>query len=364
VSADPRLPPDDRTGPATDAGGSRRSGPSPAPLASPAAPETSPGWPPGPASERVEAGVLAWSQYTTWARLMEVGAQADAAGYDVLWSWDHLLPIKGDADGPVFEAATTLAGWAAATRRVRLGLMVAANTFRPPALLAKITTTLDHMTGGRMVLGIGAGWFEPEHRAFDLAFGRSPGERLRWLDAAAERIRPLLGRDDEAEGPAGGLPARHLPPPVQPRIPLLIGGAGERRTLAIVARYADAWNLGGTVEEAARKVAVLEAWCAVVGRDPAAIARTLGAGPMVIRDDPRQGRSAVEALAERNRGWDEAIPVLRPAEVVAQLRPYLALGFRSFHIDLPAPYDLETLDRFAGEVRPALAAAVASGRGP
>ena len=121
----------------------------------------------------VRAGVLIWSQFTTWADLMRAGCLADDLGYDDIWSWDHLVALKGDPAGPIFEASMTLAGWAGVTRRARLGTMVAANTFRSPALLAKMVTALDHMTGGRAVLGLGAGWFEPEHTAFGLLSGRA-----------------------------------------------------------------------------------------------------------------------------------------------------------------------------------------------
>jgi alkanesulfonate monooxygenase SsuD/methylene tetrahydromethanopterin reductase-like flavin-dependent oxidoreductase (luciferase family) len=308
----------------------------------------------------VQAGVLIWSQYTSWAELMRAGTLADAAGYDDIWSWDHLVPIKGDPDGPIFEALMTLAGWAAVTRRARLGTMVAANTFRNPALLVKMVTALDHMTGGRAVLGLGAGWSEPEHLAFGLELGASPGERLGWLDEAAALVRAMLD-GEPATGTGPRYPARSVrnaPPAVQARIPLLIGGGGERRTLAIVARHADAWNFGGELEEARRKVAALEGWCASVGRDPGAIARSLGVGPLVIRDRPGEGRRALAAMRRHNRGWDEPVPVLRADEVAERLAPYLDLGFRSFHIDLPAPFDRETLERFATEVRPALADAL------
>ena len=310
--------------------------------------------------------MLAWSQYTTWAELMTVGALADESGIDELWSWDHLVPIKGDPDGPIFEAMLTLAGWASATRRVRLGLMVAANTFRTPTLLAKMATTLDHMSDGRMTLGLGAGWFEPEHRTFGFPFGLGAGERLRWMDEAAELVRPMLaGATVSARGEHyAALGARNDPPPVQPRIPLLIGGTGERRTLASVARHADAWNMGGDIEEARRKVAVLEAWCEVVGRDPASIERTLGAGPVILRADPAQGERACAALQARNRGWDEPVPVLRPIDLVDRLAPYLELGFRGFHIDLPAPFDAETVRLLAGEVRPGLHALTGSRAAP
>jgi alkanesulfonate monooxygenase SsuD/methylene tetrahydromethanopterin reductase-like flavin-dependent oxidoreductase (luciferase family) len=152
----------------------------------------------GPRPLRI--GALIWPQHTTWPALMEAGARADALGFDDLWVWDHLLPIQGNPSGPIFEPFMTLAGWAAATTHARLGPMVAANTFRNPALLVKMITTLDHMTAGRAILGIGAGWFEDEHRAFGLDFGAGTGERLDRLDEALRRTqdarnrRPVRGR--------------------------------------------------------------------------------------------------------------------------------------------------------------------------
>ena len=185
----------------------------------------------------------------------------------------------------------TLAGWASVTTRARLGLMVAANTFRQPALLLKQITALDHMSAGRAVLGLGAGWFELEHRTFGIPFGGSVGMRLDWLEGSARRIRGLLdGNDGAGRSDPNDPPAANLPPPLQRRLPLLIGGAGERRTLAIVARYADAWNIGEDLEVARRKVESLQAWCARVGRDPREIEHSLGIGAIVIRRS-RQRRS-------------------------------------------------------------------------
>ncbi len=117
---------------------------------------------------RVRLSILAWNQYTDWPSLQAVGATVERLGFDGLWAWDHLYPIRGSADGPIFEGYLTLAGWAAVTERIPLGLIVGAVTFRNPALVAKMATTLDHMTGGRIVVGLGGAWFEKEHEAFGL----------------------------------------------------------------------------------------------------------------------------------------------------------------------------------------------------
>jgi len=141
----------------------------------------------------VKLGALSWGQYTDWAALRESGIRADRLGYDSIWTWDHLYPIVGSPEGPIFEGWLTLAAWAEATERATVGLMVGANTFRNPALTAKMATTLDHISGGRAVLGIGGAWFETEHRAFGLEFGGSPGERR-----VTERVRA----DHEPDGRA------------------------------------------------------------------------------------------------------------------------------------------------------------------
>lgn len=141
---------------------------------------------------RSRLGILLWSQATPWRPLEEAARRADRLGYHSLWSWDHMYPIYGSPDQPVFEAYTTLAVWSKVTSRVRLGLLVGANTFRSPAVVAKMLTTIDHTSAGRAIAGLGAAWFEAEHAAFGLDFGRGAGERLAWLEESAEAIRALF----------------------------------------------------------------------------------------------------------------------------------------------------------------------------
>ncbi len=130
---------------------------------------------------KIKLGALCWNQHTEWAALLAAGIRADRLGYDTLWCWDHLYPIVGEPRGPIFEGWLTNAAWAQPTGRVRIGLMVGANTFRNPAHVAKMATTLDHISGGRAILGIGGAWFEEEHRDFGIEFGSGFPERLRWL---------------------------------------------------------------------------------------------------------------------------------------------------------------------------------------
>jgi alkanesulfonate monooxygenase SsuD/methylene tetrahydromethanopterin reductase-like flavin-dependent oxidoreductase (luciferase family) len=302
----------------------------------------------------VKLGVLAWNQYTDWPALREAGIRADRLGYDSLWTWDHLYPIVGSPDGPIFEGWLTLAAWAERTEQATLGLMVGANTFRNPALVAKMATTLDHISGGRAVLGIGGAWFETEHRAFGLEFGGSPGERLRWLEEAAQIMRGML-HGDEPSGErfyhANGV--RNDPMPVQDRLPLLIGGGGEKKTLRIVARYADACNVGGGFDNVKRKDEILRRHCEEVGRDESEIERTVGMGICVIRDDPAEAERVANQIFERNGKadpWKNQL-VGTPEQVVEAMRPFLGIGFRHFIVGFPSPYDEESMERLATEVR-------------
>ena len=308
-------------------------------------------------AERLRLGAHPWNQYTDWPSLRAAGVRADQLGYDSLWTWDHLYPIVGSDDGPILEGWLTLAAWAKATSRVTLGLMVGANTFRNPALVAKMATTLDHISRGRAVLGIGGAWFETEHVAYGVEFGESPGERLRWLEEAVQIMRGML----HGERPSGSRyyatrGVRNDPPPVQDRLPLLIGGGGERRTLRIVARYADACNLGGGFENVKRKDEVLRRHCDDVGRDESEIARTAGLGVCIIRDTESEARRVSDELARHNgnsRRWPNEL-IGTPDRVADIIRPYLDLGFRHLNSAFPAPYDAESMERLVREVRPTL----------
>jgi alkanesulfonate monooxygenase SsuD/methylene tetrahydromethanopterin reductase-like flavin-dependent oxidoreductase (luciferase family) len=304
---------------------------------------------------RVKFGCLPWPQYTDWPTLRETGALVDRMGFDSLWTWDHLYPIVGSHEGPIFEGYLTLAGWASVTNTVTLGLMVGANPFRNPALTAKMATTLDHICGGRAILGIGGAWFETEHRAFGLNFGSGHGERLDWLDEAVLIMRGML----DGNRPSGRkfYATREVinePPPLQRHMRILIGGGGERKTLATVARYADMWNVGGDVAEVRHKDEVLQRWCKEVGRDHTEIERTLGVSIVVAKTEG-EGKKVAEGMARHNRGW-KGLPEIvgTPEQVVEHLAPFLDIGFHHIVLELPTPFDPETLELVASEVRPAL----------
>jgi F420-dependent oxidoreductase-like protein len=306
----------------------------------------------------VKIGALCWNQYTDWHSLLEAGVRADRLGYDTLWTWDHVYPIVGDSHGPNYEGWLTITAWAQATKRVRVGLMVGANTFRTPTLTAKMATTLDHISNGRAILGIGGAWFDEEHQAFGLEFGSGFPERLRWLGEALPVMRGML---DGAEPSATGdhyhaKRVRNLPKPVQDHLPICIGGGGEQVTLKLVAKYGDMCNFGGTPDELRRKEEVLLRHCETVGRDPATIERTTGIGTVFIRDDPAEAKRLFEAAFDRNRvarRWTEQ-PVGTVEQVVERLAPKVKLGCRHLVAGIPADYDEESMTRFATEVKPLL----------
>ncbi len=306
----------------------------------------------------VKLGALCWNQYADWPSLLEAGARADRLGYDTLWTWDHLYPIVGDSDGPIFEGWLTLAAWAQATERIRIGLMVGANTLREPTLTAKMATTLDHISNGRAILGIGGAWFEEEHVDFGLPFGDGFPERLRWLGEALPIMRGMLdGTEPSATGQRyRARHVRNLPAPVQAHLPILVGGGGEKVTLRLMARYADMANIGGGVETVRRKEAILLEHCAAVGRDPAEIERTTGLGTVFIRDSHAEAERAFRAAFERNRAdrlWEDQ-PVGTPEDVARKLAPYVELGYRHLVAGFPAPYDDESMARLVGDVKPML----------
>jgi F420-dependent oxidoreductase-like protein len=303
-------------------------------------------------------GAQLWSQATDWPGFRDAALAAEAAGWDGVWTWDHLLAIFGPWEQPILEGWTALAAIAPLTDRVRIGLMVGANTFRNPGLTAKLATTLDHVSGGRAVLGIGGAWFEREHDAFGIAeWGTGFGERLDRLDEAVMLIRRLL--DGERVSHAGRFytlrDAVCEPRPVQPRLPILVGGSGPRKTLRTVARYADAWNTSGAEDEVREKLATLDRHCEAVGRDRARIELTVSF-PIVLRNTREAAEAAFARLLAAN-GTPDAGPVPNllgaPGDVAAAIAPYRDMGFETVIVRLPAPYDRETIERI-GEVAHAL----------
>ena len=233
----------------------------------------------------------------TGPAFLSAAQRAEALGFDSFWTWDHLLAIFGDPHQPIFEGYTALAAVAQATERIPLGLFVGANPFRNPGLVAKSVTTIDHISGGRAIMGLGGAWFELEHRAFGIDFGSGFGQRLDWLGEALDAVSRLIRGETVTSPPGGRYAFDHLridPPPVQSHLPIMIGGSGEQKTLRLVARYADMWNAFGSPETLAHKDSVLRERCEEVGRDPDTIERTVGC-KVTIR------RTAEEAERVRRR---------------------------------------------------------------
>ncbi len=212
-------------------------------------------------------------QHASYAALRDLVVELELLGVDLVLNWDHFRPLSGDPDGAHFECWTTLAGWAEATSRVQLGPLVTCTAWRNPNLLADLARTVDHVSGGRVVLGIGAGWNEAEFLDYGYEFP-SAAERLDRLAADLPVVRDRLTR---------------MPPPPLGPLPILVGGGGERRTLRIVAEHADVWHGFGDPETIRHKNLVLDRWCRRLGRDPLTIERAAGVAFQASRRGTQRG---------------------------------------------------------------------------
>jgi alkanesulfonate monooxygenase SsuD/methylene tetrahydromethanopterin reductase-like flavin-dependent oxidoreductase (luciferase family) len=306
---------------------------------------------------RIKVGAQLFAQVADWPTLREAAQRLDALPYDYLFLPDHLVGLSG-SEANMFEGYTTLAALAAVTEHPALGLLVGANTFRNPAYAAKMVATIDNISNGRAMLGLGAGWHEREHRAYGIDFGTSPGERLRWMDEALTLLQPLLaGETVTHDGARYSTDSLVLSPtPVRSRIPIMIGGVGERRTLPAVARYADVWNAQVGLAGAGHKIDVLRQHCDGIGRDIAEIEVCIDCR-VYIRDTADLARSA---LADNCRAQgmeppspdDEYFWVGSPAEVGARIADYHRLGFSTVVSGFIAPYDEESMHRLVAEAVP------------
>ncbi len=308
----------------------------------------------------IRLGLNLWSQASDWPSFLAAGRRADELGFDHLWTWDHVQAIFGEADQPIFEGYTALAALAQATERIRLGLFVGANTFRNPALAVKSVVTIDHISGGRAMFGIGGAWFEAEHRAFGFDFGSGFGQRLDWLAEAVPAARALL--DGEAvTSPAGGRYAfddlRIEPAPMQEHLPIVIGGSGERKTLRIVAQHADIWNAFGTPETLEAKDRILREHCLAVGRDEAEIERSVGC-KITLRSTEAEAQRVVRDALLHNRTspdlpeTDHTFWTGTPRQIADTMLAYRRIGFHTFIVESPAPYDAETMETLISVVKP------------
>lgn len=309
-------------------------------------------------------GAYLWQQRTSWSDLAAAAVAADDHGFASLWTWDHLLAGPTGPTEPILEGWTTIAALADRTSHATLGLLVGAIAFRNPGLLAKMVTTVDHISGGRAVLGMGAGWYELEHRAYGLGFGASVGARLDRLGEALPLIRRLLdGETVSHQGSHYAFDGAHqTPTPVQRHLPILIGGSGKKKTTRLVAMYADMWHAHDrTYDDLMASESALQAHCASVGRNPNEIERLVNKW-VAIRDEPAEGDAVLDRgaihhgyeLADDPSRQPGARVVGPPEAVAAVLQPYLDAGFRHILFTFRSPFDMETIERMS-EVRALLA---------
>lgn len=288
-------------------------------------------------------GVHTGQQNCEFQDLLDLWRQAESLGYDWASVFDHFLPIFSPEDGPCFEGMTALAGLAMATKTMRCGIIVTGVTYRNPVLLAKAAVTIDHLSGGRMELGIGAAWHDVEHQQYGFDFP-SVGTRMDMLDEASAIIKMLFRRDrSDFRGEHFQLDnAIFLPKPVNGNIPLWIGGGGEKRTLRSVAQYADGWNYFMTdPEEYRHKLSVLHQHCKDSSRDAKEI---------------RQGLIVRAVLDQDVEAPDATTVVCSSGELVEKLKAYRDLGVEDFLLLARPPADQTTLEAFIGKVAPALRA--------
>jgi F420-dependent oxidoreductase-like protein len=282
---------------------------------------------------KLRFGVQTPPQNMPYKDIVDVWKQADDLGYDSLFAFDHFMPIFGDITKPCFEGWTLLAALAAQTSRARVGLLVTGNSYRHPAVVAKMAATVDHASNGRLILGIGAGWFEPDHTQYGIPF-YTAGRRARRLAESVQVIKLLLTQPkSNFNGKYYQLTDALCEPKgiQQPHPPILIGGVGPKLLQPTAARYADIWHLfvqNGNPEEARKLCTNFDALCRKVGRDPAAVEKATS-----LRAEELATSSA--------------------QDMRAHIQKLVDAGIHHFILGLSPPFDRELLRRFAKEVIPA-----------
>lgn len=310
----------------------------------------------------IKFGVQATQAGVAWEDLLSLWQELDSrSNFDHLWLMDHFVTGMGAAfgsEGPCLEGWSCLSALASVTSRARLGILVTGNTYRHPAVLAKMATTVDHISGGRLEFGLGGAWHTYEHEAFAIPF-HTVRERLERLDEAVQLIKLLWthdrpkfqGRYYQLDGPP------YNPPNVQqPHPPMLIGGGGEKRTLLTVAKYADATNVEGTPEDVRHKFEVLERHCKDVGRDFNEIRRTIQA-PLFLNEDPAFQQRVVQGVVSMRGGSEEdarrSVLMGGVEEVKAGVQAYADVGVQEIYLAQFPRFHRESLLRFSEEVIPA-----------
>jgi F420-dependent oxidoreductase-like protein len=305
----------------------------------------------------IRFGVQTAPQNTTWPELRDTWKLIDESGYDTAWTFDHFFPILSDPSGPCFEGWIVLAALAAETTRVQAGVLVTGNTYRNPAVLAKMGSTLDHSSGGRLIMGLGAGWFELEHEAYGISFPPT-AERIRRLDEAAEIIRRLWSEQQTTfEGRYYQLRDAYCEPkPVQkPHPPIMIGGGGEKLTLRAVAKHADQWNTFGSPALFRKKTNVLRQHCLSLGRNYDEIEITW-TGVALITGSAAEKEAGVKRVAgmfgNKPEEVEPGLLVGSSEEIRQRIEQFIQIGVTHFVLGASAPFDHETIRRFAEEIAP------------
>jgi F420-dependent oxidoreductase-like protein len=290
-----------------------------------------------------------------WSKAVDVALRAEELGYDSIWLYDHFHNVPRPAHEAVFECWTTIAAISQLTSRIRLGQMVGCNSYRNPALLAKITSTVDVISGGRLDWGIGAGWYENEYRSYGYEFPK-PKDRIGMLRECVEIVRSMWTEPETTyKGKYYEVARAHCDPkPIQsPHPPIWVGGGGEQLTLRVVARHADCSNFGGKPDQWAHKRDVLREHCASVGRDPDAIRMTWSPEMFIRRTQAELDAAGSKSLwGEERSSWVEGNLVGTPEQVADKIQTYVDLGCRGF-VPWCADYpDTESLELLATEVVP------------
>ena len=304
-------------------------------------------------------GIQTGPQNTSWSELLNIWQVADGLKFDTAWTFDHFFPIFTDPKGTQLEGWTALTALAMKTEHVRVGTLVTGVTYREPAVLAKIGATLDVITGGRLEMGIGAGWFELEHNALGIPF-YTVAERIKRLGEACEVILRMWTEDAASyDGVYYHLKEAYCnPKPVQkPHPPILIGGSGEQLTLKMVARYADEWNAFGTPDVIRHKIEVLEGHCRTIGRDVNKIEKSVGIPLVMTKDSSKVDAMLTEMGNRRGMSLEDARASMlwgTPDQVIEKIEAYRAVGVTHIILSQRAPYDPAMLELFAREVIPAV----------
>jgi F420-dependent oxidoreductase-like protein len=308
-------------------------------------------------SKPIRFGLQTPQQHTTWQEMRDTWKLIEDLAYDTVWTFDHFFPIMSDPTGPCFDGWIALAALAAETSRVEAGVLVTGNTYRHPALLAKMGATLDHTSGGRLIMGLGAGWFELEHAAYGIPF-YSTVERIRRLDEASEIIKRLwTERQVTFEGSYYQIKDAYCEPKParKPRPPLMIGGSGEKLTLRVVAKHADQWNTFGPPSLFRHKLNVLGEHCASLARNLDDI-EISWAGFMLVTDSKDEKDIAVRRMAQAfgqpPENVEPGLLVGPSGEIKDRIRSYIDAGVTHFIGIANAPFNRGSIRRFAEEVIP------------